>query len=289
MAGTYDQFIAFGTDNAGLERILRLFQSLFQILTSYPLLIATLLPTSPPAIHISAETSLRQLQSRLAITRRWLRLFRFLDAFRGGWQLYLSEAKTLETWLDAHAKTCLGMYGLLESVTLLDLLDVDHLEVFGRERAASLNVDAQRFWFAALYLSAMSSAVKLVRLLAYRPVPPTGDGFAMGGAGLGGKGSGEKDGALVSGEDKSDLEKIKEEREKRKRQQKEWAKKVSGEMGALGMKLLSDMLDLVIPASIVGWIQVDPGLVGLAMFCSTIITGNDVWRRHGRQLAKEQA
>lgn len=190
----------------------------------------------------------------------------------------MAEGKTLETWLDAHAKTCLGMFGMLESVTLLDLLAVDHLEIFGRERTATLNIDAQRFWFVALYLSALSSGVKLVRLLAHSPVPPTGEGFSVGQVS-------DKD--ATPSQEKTGLEKMKE-RNKRKKEQKAWLRKVNEEMGALGMKLLADVLDLIIPASIVGWVQVDPGLVGIAMFCSTIITGSNIWRHHGRGLAQKQ-
>lgn len=255
------------------------------ILTSYPLLIASILSSSPEAVHVSTETLLRQLQGRLNITRRWMRLFRFLEAFQAGWRLYLSEGKTLETWLDAHAKTCLGMFGMLESITLFDLLAVDHLEIFGAERAASMNVEAQRFWLVALYLSAMSSGVKLVRLFSQRPVPPTGDGFGLGPEPEK-EGAGEKDVAAPE-QEKSGLEKMKD-RNRRKREQKAWEKKVQAEMVALGMKLLGDVLDLVIPASIVGWVQVDPGMVGIAMFCSTIITGGVIWKRHGREIAKQQ-
>lgn len=255
------------------------------ILTSYPLLIASILSSSPEAVHVSAETLLRQLQGRLNIARRWMRLFRFLEAFQAGWTLYLSKGKTLDTWLDAHAKTCLGMFGMLESITLFDLLAVDHLEIFGRERTASLNIEAQKFWLVALYLSALSSCVKLVRLFAQRPVPPTGDGFGMGHE-PGKDGSAEKD--AVPEQEKSGLEKMKD-RNRRKREQKAWLKKVHEEMVALGMKLLGDVLDLVIPASVVGWVQVDPGLVGIAMFSSTIITGIFIWKRHGREIAKRQA
>ena len=256
------------------------------ILTSYPILIASILSSAPDAVHVSTETLLRQLQGRLNITRRWMRLFRFLEAFQAGWRLYLSEGKTLETWLDAHAKTCLGMFGMLESITLFDLLAVDHLEIFGAERAASINVEAQRFWLVALYLSAMSSGVKLVRLFSQRPVPPTGDGFGVGQEPEK-EGAGEKDVAAPE-QEKSGLEKMKD-RNRRKREQKAWEKKVQAEMVALGMKLLGDVLDLIIPASIVGWVQVDPGMVGIAMFCSTIITGGVIWKRHGREIAKRQA
>lgn len=248
---------------AGLERLLRLFQSFFLILTSYPKLIANLLPNSPVSVHVSAETSLRQLQGRLNISRRWMRLFRFLEAFRGGWILYMSPNKTLEVWMDAHAKTCFGMFGMLESITLLDLLDVDHLEVFGFDRAVDINIEAQKFWFVALYLSSMGSGIRLIRLLANRSPPPeVTDGSA---------------------DEKPEAEKS-ELLRKRQLREKAWQRKVNAEMASLGLKMLSDVLDLVIPAATVGWVDVEPGMVGVAMFITSIITGLGVWNACGRKL-----
>lgn len=55
------------------------------------------------------------------------------------------------------------------------------------------------------------------------------------------------------------------------------------------MKLLAEMLDMVIPASTLSWVDVDARLVGIAMFCSTVLTGIAVWDRCGRQLDRAAA
>lgn len=256
-------------DPAGLERLLRLFQSFFMILTSYPSFITQLLPFSLPITHLRAEKTLFQLQGRLNITRRWLRTFRFLETLQTGWKCYMAPDKTLEIWLDAHSKTCLGLFGMLETVTLLDLIDVDHLEIFGRPQANKLNIDAQRFWFLGLYLSAMATGVRLIKILAFSPVPQADD-----------FGAADEKTATSAEEKKKALQKKKE-------QKKQWAKNVSEQTTGLVLKLLADVLDLVIPASILGWVQVETGLVGIAMFCSSILTGLDVWRRCGREVAQK--
>ncbi|KAF4122109.1 Peroxisomal biogenesis factor 11 (PEX11) [Geosmithia morbida] len=299
MASFYEKFVAFGVDNdymkyvdyipghwtdysssssssdsAGLERLLRLFQSACLILTSYPPLVATLLPSSwPSSSHLAVETSLRQLQSRFNITRRWLRLFRFLEPLQAGWRLYRAENKTLEMWVDAHAKTCFGMFGLLESVTLFDLIDVDHLEIWGREMAVQINVDAQRFWFIALYLSALSSGIKLFRIFSSSRSKQEQAAEVI---------EDEKDAKRddKQGEKLSVEEKVKEERKRRKQE----LAKINQMTTQHGLDLLASLLDLVIPASILGWVDVAPILVGLAMFTTSIITGAAVWKRSARQL-----
>ncbi|VUC23188.1 unnamed protein product [Clonostachys rosea] len=287
MVSTYEHFVAFGVDNGGLERLLRLFQSFFMILTSYPVLIAQLMPTRPVSVHMATETCLKQLQGTLNVTRRSFRLFRFLEAFNASYALYLTEVKTIETWLDIASKSSLATFGMLESVTLPDLLGVDHLEFFGPAQTTKINVDAQIFWFIGLYTSAVSTAIKLVRIFAYSPVPQTGEGFGTG------KDSKEKSISEKeeSKEDKIENEKklLKEAAEKRKEERKEWAKKVSKETSLLGQKLLADVLDLIIPASAMGWVKVDTGIIGAAMFSTSVLTGLDAWRRVGRDLERRQA
>lgn len=250
----------------GLERFFRLIQSFFMILTSYPSLITLIFPFSPPSVHVSAETSLFQLQSNLNITRRSMRLFRFLDSLNVGYSLYANGPvadKDIVTWLDILGKSCYGMFGLLESVTLPDLLGVDHLEIFGPARTKELNIQAQMFWFLGLYASVLTTCIRLVRLFAYSPVPQAGS-------------FGEKV------EEDNSPEGLKAAAEKSKAERKAWARQVSVKSTALGFKLISDVLDLVLPANAVGWIRVHPGVLGIAMFCSSITSSKDVWDKCGR-------
>lgn len=275
--------------------MLRFIQATFMILTSYPALIASLLPNSPVSVHISAETALFQLQGTLNITRRWMRFFRFFEAFNASYNLFVSDTKSIETWLDVASSSSFAMFGMAESITLPDLLAIDHLEIFGLVKANKINLDAQIFWFIGLYASALSTAVKLVRLFAYAPVPQTGSGY----------GAGEEKSQEVSKDEKKDDEKaskdgnsvedMKKERErlrgivkKRKEDRRAWLKHVRSQAATLGKQLLASVLDLIIPASTMGWVKVDTGIVGIAMWCSTVLTYGAIWARVGKELEKRK-
>lgn len=236
---------------------------------------------------------LLQLQSRLNITRRWMRLFRFLPTLNASYTLYTSKTGTLDTWVDVVGKSCLGMFGLLESVTLVDLIQVNGLEIMGLEKALALNVDAQVFWFLGLACSVVSTSLKLSA--AYQsepymgkvkknvaqkaPVSPTKENVDVNGysekfqdvikelKGL--KNAGE-----VATED------IVEEKEINSG--KGTAKE--SETCALFWKLLADGLDLTLPGTTLGWFPFDSGKTGLAMWITSVITGLDVWRRIGIEL-----
>ncbi|KAJ6438942.1 NADH dehydrogenase (ubiquinone) flavoprotein 1 [Purpureocillium lavendulum] len=272
----------------GLERLLRFVQSVFLILTSYPSLIAAyLLPSRPASVHAAAATSLRALQSRLNLTRRTIRLFWFLGSFQAGWALYVGDdaaaagagaggggdgvGKPLEAWLDILASSAFGMFGMLESATLVDLARVPGVALLGFDEAARLDAQAQTLWFLALYASALSSGVKLLKLYAHRPVPQTADGFGGGG------GDDKATKATTTTTTAALAKKRKDERAAR-------TAEANAKARALGMKLLADVLDLVIPASSLGWVTVDVGVVGVAMLGSTVLTGAAVWNRCAKQL-----
>lgn len=45
---------------------------------------------------------------------------------------------------------------------------------------------------------------------------------------------------------------------------------------------VANALDIVLPGVVVGWIHVGPGVVGLAMLTTTILTMQGVWERCGK-------
>ena len=50
-------------------------------------------------------------------------------------------------------------------------------------------------------------------------------------------------------------------------------------------RLLADGLDLAVPGSVVGWVELEPVTVGWCMLGSTVLTGWEVWERCGREVA----
>ncbi|KAK0384720.1 hypothetical protein NLU13_7198 [Sarocladium strictum] len=267
MANTFHQFVAFGIDIVGLERILRGIQSLLLIFMAWPLSLTHFSST----ISIEKATLLtvpfRLLQSRVGLVRRVLRTFRFIDSFNGGVVLFQNQSpgQGIEVWLDVISKTTLGMWGLLETITMLDAFEVPGLEYFGAAKTAEYNRQAQIYWFVALVASALSSLVKIGKVA--QSTDSTEEAKDTAAAkkkpGKGRKSINEK------GKDKAaDVT----------------GSQRSAKIRQLSIKFVSDCLDMVIPASGVGWINLDRGLVASAMLVTTFITGKDVWDRCGKEL-----
>ncbi|KKY35171.1 putative AoPex11B [Diaporthe ampelina] len=179
-----------------------------------------------------------------------------------------------EAWLDIFGRTFNGMYLLLESLCLVDALQVPTFSLWGPEWFSILFVEGQRFWFFGLGCGVASGMVKIVKLLAYAPVPPTGEGY----------GTGEK-------RDESEMADWEKERERlrkimwaRKEQRKLWKSNIKTKSKGLARKCMADLLDMVMPGSVVGWWKVDQGTLGFILIITTYLTGWEVWERCGREL-----
>ena len=291
MASTFDQVVHFGTDIStfaicmirsvsqltcppvGVERFLRLIQSVAHILGASPALLAFLVPfvvspasplvqtgeseksSSPPSDTLTTTIAQQalSLRTKINLVRRTLRLFRFLDSFRLA-GLRLAEAPSFVATADAAAYSLLGVYGLLETVTLPDAYGVGLL---GVESADALNREAARCWFAALAFSVVSGLLRL-----WTVIPA------------------KKEGKLAVGQDKvGNVEKSSAAAQVK-------VKTASGhDMTGIIRKLLADGMDMLLPASGLGWLPgVEQWIVGAVMLVTTLITGWDVWHRCGRDV-----
>ncbi|KAL0941925.1 uncharacterized protein CTRU02_204686 [Colletotrichum truncatum] len=308
----YDQFVAFGSDSAGLERILRGLQALTAILSAIPSLLTLIVLAPEPILE-----ALGPVRGHLNLTRRFIRFFWFLNSFGTSYNLYSSISHPspsstpgkkssgvvgVETWLEILKFTLLGLYGGLESVTLPDLLNVPQIEFFGAERTKALNVEAQRFWFLALFCGIVGNLVRMLKAFAYAPVPQHGAGYGTGEGpekkkdGEGEKSSEETDASEKNGAGEAGEEKEKPDWEaerarlraivvKRREERKRWRGQVAVTVKTLGRKVISDSLDCLIPGVILGWIDISPGAVGVAMFITTLMTSKDIWERCGAVVA----
>lgn len=219
------------------------------------------------------------------MTRRLLRFFRFLEQFKLGWDFYCSNILDFETWLDVVGKTCLGIFGMLESVTLLDLLKIDQLEIFGSEQTVILNYQAQLFWFIALCLSLTRSSLKLLRILGHQDAPKPSSNHDAGekisqkeredkkSEGMSSTGNDTKPSPSKSAESSGDQAEALHS-----------AAQSKAAISALILKLVSDIMDLLLPATAIGLIQVDSAVIAVAMIISTAITARDIWARCGKQM-----
>ncbi|RYP19575.1 hypothetical protein DL765_003302 [Monosporascus sp. GIB2] len=302
----------------GLERTLRLFQAVAQILSSYTLpfnlLIHLLtLSTEKPPSPASTHVILLALRQRFALARRFLRLFRFLESFSAAQKLYLSAASTAaegpgdskapprlgdtgidaEVWLDIFGRTFNGMYLLLEASTIVDALEIDGLAVWAPETGRRVSVEAQRFWLFALVCGVLAGLARIIKVLAHAPVPSTGEGYLRGTAGE----NGEVAGAVPEGKDqegKAEAEKDlkNQERasqwhvaeEKQKTRELSW-REAQAKVRGLTCSVMANALDIALPGTAVGWLDLETGTVGVAMFITSILTGWDVWERCGREVS----
>ncbi|KAK6840527.1 hypothetical protein PG995_016281 [Apiospora arundinis] len=317
---TFDQFVRFTTDAVGLERTLRLFQAIIQILFAYPLLQDLfLLPVlnynhTPDAKGIitlaTTQPILSALRQRTGLVRRTFRLFRFLDSFRAAQQLYTSALLTssssaqhpswirMEVWLDILSRTFNGMYLLLETSTMAEALQIDGLAVWSPEWARTLTIEAQRFWLFALVCAVFSGLLKMLKVMAYTPVPEVGDVFseekeksdttatAAATTAKDGGATGEKDGEDAVFDMVKEQERLRRIVQKRKAGRVLWRRAVRAQIKGLGRSVAASALDIVLPGAVVGWVNADTGTVGIAMFVTTILTGMEVWERCGREIAE---
>ncbi|KAK6086654.1 hypothetical protein SCUP515_00220 [Seiridium cupressi] len=300
---TYEQIIRFTTDSVGLERTLRLLQSIAQILSSYPAslgLFVSLLDisaASPPS-YSQTHTVLLALRQRLGLARRFFRVFRFLDSFNSAQKLYANISPQsgtkrplwvhLESYLDVFGRTFNGMYLLLETSTMVDALQIEGLRVWTPEWERVVTIEAQRFWLFALVCGVLSGLLKALKVLAYTPVPAMGD--VTQSEKIGGKDD-TKDGEIANEKQAEEEFDVKKEQQRMKtivnkarKRRVLWRKEVTTKLHGLGRSIVAGALDIVLPGTIVGWINADPGTVGVVMFVTSVLTGLDVWERCGREV-----
>lgn len=306
---TFAKIWLTGSRIAGIERILRMVQAILMVVISQPFLTSGFSKlvtagnqyvwTEPRTASIDALVGLR---GQVAIVRRFLRMFRFLESFHAAHKIYTSfyapaspprppaaadtttgektkppnpkrNAKVpAEAWLDIFGRTFNGMYLLLEALTLLDALGLPDLSLWGREGFATLHVEGQRFWFFALVCGVLSGLAKLVKLVAYAPVPQTGEGY----------------GVEAVDKELPEWQKLRERMRRavqaRKDSRVAWRREIATRGYALGRRVVADLGDLVVPGSVVGWVDVGQGTVGWVMIVTTWLTGAEIWERCGKEI-----
>ncbi|KAH7319597.1 peroxisomal biogenesis factor 11 [Stachybotrys elegans] len=256
------RFIKFSTDAYGLERILRLFQACLGLAAAYilPNWSSLLLLSSifRPLNIPGSLVILARLQSQIGIIRRTIRVFRFLDAFLAAYTLSTSTSTlSLTVSLDIFSNMSNGMYLLLETITIIDALNIPGLCIWEAGYSNVLRMEAQRSWLLALVSGGLAAAIRLAHARAERQAILTKK-------------------ALLDKEDKDESGE-KEKQTKIAEQQALKLQQLNMQTQALGRKIIANMIDILLPGSVIGWTPVSPGTVSLATFITTFITGYDVW------------
>jgi hypothetical protein len=297
----------------GLERTFRGIQAILQIISSIPIIfdlfIWTLnLGADQPFSPLITQGILLALRQRLAITRRCFKTFRFLDSFNSAHKLYMSISTKsdgkkrptwvqTEEWIDVSGRTFNGFHFLLESITLIDALQIEGLRIWTPTWERKLFLEAQRFWLFALICAVICGLLNMLKIMAYTPVPATSDAASQ-----------EKISEKKEAEEKpevsekkknetevfdmkKELERLRRIMRERKKGRVVWRKEVTAKIRAVGRMTLANALDIILAGNAVGWVPTHPGIVGIAMFTGTIVAGVDVWEACGREVAagKEDA
>jgi hypothetical protein len=151
---------------AGLEKTLRFLQGLSQIILAY-----TLSPTAAaPWFQARKQFALGippplLLQKSSLITcpgRRYLRFFKFIDAFAQASKAFNSSTG-IAAILDVGKWSCLGIYLFLESCTITAAMEIHPPSTSTPTSwAPTLLLEANKFWLYALLFSLASSLLTLL-------------------------------------------------------------------------------------------------------------------------------
>jgi hypothetical protein len=183
--------------------------------------------------------------------RRYVRFFKFIDAFATATRLFNSSSG-ITAVLDVGKWSCLGMYLFLESCTIVykpppnrtrssstsaDKAQMDAMEIWSTTWAPALLLEGNKFWFYSLLFSLASCLLQLYRLRFLSNSP---------------------------GRSKATSNTL---------------------LRPLAKQILTDACDLLIPGSITGWARTSPAIVGLATMVSTLLASEEIWYRVQRAAA----
>lgn len=238
-----------------------------------------------PAAYNSIANALRsrevrrplaEVAGRVGLVRRFIRFFRFFDAFTDSYKVFTCLTETsngkksngastslyLQKTLDGLASTFNGLYLLLEATTLVDSLGIEGLTIMDKELVLVTKIESQRCWFLALLFGALSCMLQLsdMRILISAETVPANSATTN----------------ATTSEDKTAGPATK----------KTQRSKMIAQQRRLSKKVIVCLLDMPLPGSIVGWIPASEGTVGLLMFTTSVLTGLDVWERCGREVGK---
>ncbi|KAL2823574.1 peroxisomal biogenesis factor 11 [Aspergillus cavernicola] len=150
------QLIAFTSQTAGLEKSLRLIQAVSQV-------------SGELSNDKTIATQWLTARDQLALGRRFFRLLDFYQCFERVHELIASTSSsgTLLSVMELSEYTFLGLYLLLENLTILHDMDVSHVEWY-----TPLMTEANKFWFYAIILSIARASWELF----FAPGPSKGSG-----------------------------------------------------------------------------------------------------------------
>ncbi|PYI05401.1 hypothetical protein BO78DRAFT_371055 [Aspergillus sclerotiicarbonarius CBS 121057] len=229
----------FTRTTPGLEKTLRLIQSI------------CVLALQVPDLNHVAISRFGIAKQQLALTRRFLRFFNFIECFNRVFGLLGTTPRSMSTdsrqsgggsWgemittiLEISKWSCFGCYFLLEDLTLLHATSIHPLPTTWNK---TLLTEANKFWFYALLFSLLTSGMSFLSL-SFSSSPSSSSNA-------------------------------------KKNKRNPTTRSITP--FSLFKKVLVDTCDLLIPGTFLGWIPMQQMGVGVGMVTSTLVSGWEIWR-----------
>ncbi|KFH42503.1 hypothetical protein ACRE_067470 [Hapsidospora chrysogenum ATCC 11550] len=199
--------------------------------------------------------------SQLALARRYLRFFCFLDCFYKAHGLVTgsstSGAPSLLKMMEIFESTCLGLYFVTENMTMLHDMDIWLVPWY-----TPVLMEANKLWLYAIVLSIARTMWKLLSS-GGQSVAPTGSSNSTS----------QETGASNNNNNNGGEKREEEEEEKEAPSSPESAPSTV----RLLRRLVVDSCDLTLPASFLGWVPLGDFGVGVAMVVSSLLAWPDLW------------
>ncbi|PWY83674.1 hypothetical protein BO94DRAFT_449279, partial [Aspergillus sclerotioniger CBS 115572] len=227
----------FTRTTPGLEKTLRLVQSL------------CVLALQVPDLNYVAVTRFGIAKQQLALTRRFLRFFNFIECFNRVFALLAAPTASTARQggsgsgsgmviqvLEITKWSCFGCYFLLEDLTLLHATSIHPLPT---PLNKFILTEANKFWFYALSFSLLGAGVSFLSSFTFSSSSTV-------------------------------FESVKTEKK---------TKTAAGSITWYGIFKMAvvDSCDLLIPGTFLGWIQMEQVGVGVGMVVSTLVSGWEIW------------
>jgi len=222
-------YLRYVATTVGRDKVLRTIQYFSRFYAWY------LYRTNNPTSAIQPWTTLK---NQFGLTRKILRIGKFVEHLRAGAEFYDAAVKSgngdkIAQYLQLLRQVGYGGYMFFDTMTVLDAMGVKK-----DPRAKSVQATAYRFWLAGLVASALSGIYNTYKL---REKAKTVD---------------EKDA-------EAKVEKV----------------KITRQQQAVTIQLVSDLCDLTVPSTALGYANFDDGLIGLAGTLSSLLGVYGAWAK----------
>ncbi|KAL2430653.1 hypothetical protein ABEF95_012293 [Exophiala dermatitidis] len=251
----------FTNDSVGLEKSLKFVQSVSQI------------GESIAAPYFFEVTHWTLAKDQIGLARRYFRLFKWIDCFNAAQAEYASinnkpEIKDDKGHAQKSARTSsednvrqllsvskwsfLGIYLFMEMFTISNALSITSYSW-----GPALQIESLKFWFYSLAVSFVLGIYDLWLLSAAESESQPSTSTSTPAT--------ENEKATTGAPAPQNT--------------KDASAQLSSKRRAIYKQIVQDGCDMLIPASIVGWVQLDPVTVGVAGSISALLGASDAWNR----------